>query len=961
MSASDPYLRLAREFAVAELPPKPTKWIRKRGWTKYYSDGRPPEAVESPDEEMLVFDIEVLYKITDFPCMACAVSPHAWYAWISPWILGDKNDRHLIPLGDHSKPRIVIGHNVGYDRARVKEEYHVRQTKSAYIDTMSLHAAVNGMASRQRPEWMRHRRETEALGEGGTGGDGTLEGMLNHFRQGEKEEYLWMRKSTLNKLKDVAKFHCDIEVDKTIRNEFGILEPAGVLEQLGNLLSYCAQDVVVTHEVFKKVLPAFLEVCPHPVSFAALRHIASATLPVDRSWETYLESAESTYLRLSDDTQAALVKLVNEALEIKDQPEIYMASPWLRQLDWSGQEVREDGSPHRRRYRQKLPGMPQWYRELFPTAESELVLSVRMRIVPLLLKLTWDGYPLVWSDEFGWTFRVPFEEAWKYNNSSIERCDMNKESIQQLVDDKEGVYFKLPRKDGPYSRCTSPFTKSYQQYFEDGTLSSEYELAKEALEMNAACSYWISARDRIKGQMVVWAGETDIGIPPTEDAEVGLILPRVVPMGTVTRRAVENTWLTASNPKPDRVGSELKAMIKAPPGYVFVGADVDSEELWIASLIGDAQFRLHGGNAVGFMNLEGNKTAKTDLHSKTAGILGISRDSAKVFNYGRIYGAGVKFATMMLRQFNPALSHEAAQKIAEDLYKETKGQRTSRKKISDRPFWRGGTESFVFNKLEELAVQDAPRTPVLAAGITEALMKKNLSANGFMPSRINWAIQSSGVDYLHLLIVSMDYLIRRYKLDARLAITVHDELRYLARQEDKYRVAMALQVANVWTRAMFSQQMGIEDLPQSVAYFSGVDIDHVLRKEVDMTCVTPSHPDSIPSGESLDIVALLGKGVESFLDPSIVPEEGEINLENWVYTPREPVMEKEVPSVAFVKAQITADDAELEEIVKEEKEKLKKERKEERDMKKKKEREEKGEGDKPKQRYQRFRAKGDEE
>ena len=49
--------------------------------------------------------------------------------------------------------------------------------------------------------------------------------------------------------------------------------------------------------------------------------------------------------------------------------------------------------------------------------------------------------------------------------------------------------------------------------------------------------------------------------------------------------------------KPDRVGSELKSMIQSPPGYHFVGADVDSQELWIASILGDAHFAgLHGEN-----------------------------------------------------------------------------------------------------------------------------------------------------------------------------------------------------------------------------------------------------------------------------------------------------------------------------------------------------------------------------
>lgn len=58
-----------------------------------------------------------------------------------------------------------------------------------------------------------------------------------------------------------------------------------------------------------------------------------------------------------------------------------------------------------------------------------------------------------------------------------------------------------------------------------------------------------------------------------------------------------------------------------------------SEELWIASLVGDAQFKLHGGNALGFMTLEGTKSAGTDLHSRTASILGISRNDAKVITF----------------------------------------------------------------------------------------------------------------------------------------------------------------------------------------------------------------------------------------------------------------------------------------------------------------------------------------
>lgn len=45
----------------------------------------------------------------------------------------------------------------------------------------------------------------------------------------------------------------------------------------------------------------------------------------------------------------------------------------------------------------------------------------------------------------------------------------------------------------------------------------------------------------------------------------------------------------------------------------------------------------------------------------------------------------------------------------------------------------------------------------------------------------------------------------------------------------------------------------------NIAFFSAVDIDTCLRKEVFMDCVTPSNPTPIPPGESLDIYQLLDK------------------------------------------------------------------------------------------------------
>ncbi|KAL2680877.1 DNA-directed DNA polymerase gamma mip1 [[Neocosmospora] mangrovei] len=932
LDCAEPFLSNAKEFALANPPPKPREWVHQSGWIKY-SVNEEPTSVDAPDESMLCFDTEVMWKESPFAVMACAASPTAWYVWLSPWLLGEtENERQLIPLGDPTKDRVIVGHNIGYDRARILEEYNIKQTRNAFLDTMSLHAAVNGMCSQQRPTWMKHKKAREEREREATFGQA-----VSGNRDMEEEEDLWVERSSINSLRDVAKFHLHTTIDKAVRDDFGELDREGILAKLDELLDYCAADVSITHRVYSIVFPNFLRVCPHPVSFAALRHLSSVILPVNKSWDAYIANAEATYQKLSDGVQERLVGLTDQALEIKNDPDKQRNDPWMQQLDWTGQEIKmvkgkRKNDPPRPAARQKKPGMPKWYKDLFQKNDAPINITVRTRIAPLLLKLAWDGHPLFWSDKYGWTFRVPRQETAKYTAKSMVKCIFD-ESEALLRDDHAHAFFKLPHKDGPTARCTNPMAKGYLAYFENGTLSSEYSYAKEALEMNASCSYWISARDRIRSQMVVYqedlpSDQSSLENEPNSASETsvantdGFILPQIIPMGTITRRAVENTWLTASNAKKNRVGSELKAMVKAPKGYCFVGADVDSEELWIASLVGDATFKLHGGNAVGFMTLEGTKSQGTDLHSRTASILGITRNNAKVFNYGRIYGAGLKFAATLLRQFNPDLSEKQTMETASKLYINTKGTKTNRRILCKRPFWRGGTESFVFNKLEEFAGQERPRTPVLGAGITEALMSRYISKNGYLTSRINWAIQSSGVDYLHLLIVGMDYLIRRFNIDARVAITVHDEIRYLVKEEDKYRTALALQVANVWTRAMFAEQVGIEDLPQSCAYFSAVDIDHVLRKEVDMECITPSHQTPIPPGESIDITTLLDMGEAARLDPAIVPiERYAPKLDGIEYTPRVPVMQAiqdaAKDSLPFIKAQIVENDEELRNVVKE--------------------------------------------
>ncbi|WVF72481.1 hypothetical protein IAT40_007296 [Kwoniella sp. CBS 6097] len=1132
---AEPYLSMAKEFMRAELPPMPKTWeLNRSGWTKYHIDGRQEAAEDLGDERIVSFDVETLYKLSPFPVMATAVTPNGWYSWLSPTIFEDPpaqiidssppwktrtpsyHPHDLIPLFKGSTPRVVIGHNVGYDRARVKEEYSLERTSTRWLDTLSLHVATRGITSVQRPAWMAHRknkrakalREQESLTAfqelaEENGDSEMLEGLqewgVSNETETEALQNQWQDVTSVNSLAEVASLHCGIPVDKSIRNRFGddqITHASQLREELHDLLTYCGGDVKITHEVYKKVLPLFLESCPHPASFSGVLSMGNSFLPVDENWEEYLKNAESKYREMDEGVKKAL-RVLAEKVRAEGQKE---ADPWTSQLDWSpktarwaddvvSKEVSESNaettqasakssasdtsnsattagntspawlvpfvsdrsllaSTHTQRYilplllrlsykghpvaylashhwcfvvphdqlteyievhgapvelnhkkdkalepleekhaffrigrsgeprksklsgpsikplvnkgeltsaykgileemtKSKLEGSvediwncardlqkigensvwsrqldwtpkssrgdesqpsalppsspspgtpasptsvysskskgksskaglgiwPKWYWDLTGPASrippGELDLTFKKTVAPLLLRLQWQGFPLIHSRAHKWLYRVPRDVIEKGGKDALQarggRVKFDDKSGVDAIyaDDKKHYYFRLPHKDGEGKNVGNPLSKHFVKSIESGELASAAaesgddvaaKAATDATNMNAFCSYWISSRERIMDQMVVYQGPTS-----------GMILPQVITMGTVTRRAVEGTWLTASNAKKNRVGSELKAMVRAPPGYAIVGADVDSEELWISSVMGDSQFGMHGATAIGWMTLEGTKSAGTDLHSKTANILGISRDAAKVFNYSRIYGAGKKHAVQLLLQGDSKLTKESAGKLADNLYRATKGAKSTRSK--DRApaaipsIWHGGSESYLFNTLEAIALSDRPTTPALGCGITKALRKSYLEeGSSYLPSRVNWVVQSSGVDYLHLLIVSMEYLLAKYKINARYLISVHDEVRYLAKEEDKYRTALALQIANAWTRALFCYNLGMDDMPQGIAFFSAVDVDHVLRKEVFMTCETPSHPTSIPAGESLDIDQLLLK------------------------------------------------------------------------------------------------------
>jgi len=73
-----PYRENAERLAGASLPPQPSQWILREGWTKYDFVSKKCYAVDYPDEQAVVLDVEVLVSYGNYPAIATAVSASAW-------------------------------------------------------------------------------------------------------------------------------------------------------------------------------------------------------------------------------------------------------------------------------------------------------------------------------------------------------------------------------------------------------------------------------------------------------------------------------------------------------------------------------------------------------------------------------------------------------------------------------------------------------------------------------------------------------------------------------------------------------------------------------------------------------------------------------------------------------------------------------------------------------------------
>lgn len=349
--------------------------------------------------------------------------------------------------------------------------------------------------------------------------------------QKEADHPQWVEETTGASLDAVYNFYYKTGVDKAVRTEMY----QGGLEYYRNnvltVLEYCAKDVMATWEVHTRLYPEYLQHRPSLVSQVAALMLGSVWLPMSATrYPGFYDRVEGQYQATKLEIQQELYQLskifLDNCLEKYPLPPstkpkelgLKNLSDWLLTLPLAWQSL--DWEPATVG---KNKGIPKWFRDLKVSK-----ISVHQRWVPIVLGLCWHGHPVFWDGK-GWVTEL----------GAIEHPE-----------DKQ-------------AQCTDLFIKGFTSAFEEGVISGS-EVAKGLLAKATSTINWVSMRKRVS----VIHSETFEGFP--------VVLPQISPNGTVTGRCADSLWQVLANPKPKRLGTELKSMVEAPTGYSIVGGDIDS-------------------------------------------------------------------------------------------------------------------------------------------------------------------------------------------------------------------------------------------------------------------------------------------------------------------------------------------------------------------------------------------------
>ena len=226
-------------------------------------------------------------------------------------------------------------------------------------------------------------------------------------------------------------------------------------------------------------------------------------------------------------------------------------------------------------------------------------------------------------------------------------------------------------------------------------------------------------------------------------AEDGRIHGKVITNGAVTGRMTHSSPNMAQVPSVgSEYGAECRSLFTVPRGYKLVGCDAASLELrMLAHYMKDKEYA--------------REIVEGDVHTKNQTAAGLqTRAQAKTFIYALLYGAGpAKIGKIV----GGSATH--GQKLIDTFLRNTPSLQRLRKTV------------------DKLSLQ----------GTLPGLDGRKLHIRS-AHAALNTLLQGAGAIVMKKALVLLDTELRRYKLDARFVVNVHDEFQLEVKEEHAQKV-----------------------------------------------------------------------------------------------------------------------------------------------------------------------------
>lgn len=191
----------------------------------------------------------------------------------------------LIPLNPANEEKIILGHNVGYDRAKTADEYFsFKNSKSFYIDTIALYHARYARTFKVRDNELGRAQEP--------------------LFDGNLSDKLYSKYTSYNfQLSSLYKTQFKKDLIKDVRKIFDSTSKDLVVENFNECMHYCAKDVEATHDLFTVFWAKFLKKFTHPLEFIAMKELGNHKVTLNKeNWTSFVKNCENdlktTKLRL---------------------------------------------------------------------------------------------------------------------------------------------------------------------------------------------------------------------------------------------------------------------------------------------------------------------------------------------------------------------------------------------------------------------------------------------------------------------------------------------------------------------------------------------------------------------------------------------------------------------------------------------------------------------------------------